>query len=218
MESKSNLEVKVGLFIFIGLIILTVIVFSVKEFYFLKPRYNVRVVFDFVNGIQVGAPVRLAGVKVGEVEKMNLFYNEELEKTQVEIFVYLKKDVKIPQDSRVEINTLGLLGERYLEITPGKDYARLFKEGDTLMGTDPVSITEVTKMGYQIGLKLDETINSLNIILGKIKTGKGTLGRLLSEDKLYEDLEYLLKDIKEHPWKLLRKTEKRIPSKSRRKR
>ena len=197
---------------------MTVLIFSVKEFYFLKPRYNIRAVFNFVNGIQVGAPVRLAGVEVGEVEKINLFYNEELEKTQVEIFARLRKDAEIPQDSRVHINTLGLLGERYLEIAPGKDYTQLFKEGGTLMGADPVSITEVTEMGYQIGLKLDETIRNFNAILGKIKTGEGTLGRLLSDDKLYEDLEYLLKDIKEHPWKLLRKTEKKNPSRSKRRR
>ncbi len=218
MEFKRNLELKVGLFIFIGLVILTVLIFSVKEFYFLKPRYDMQIVFNFVSGIQIGAPVRLAGVEIGEVENIGLFYNEELEKTQVEIIIRLRKDAEIPRDSHVHINTLGLLGERYLEITPGKDYTQLLKEGDTIVGTDPVSISEVTEMTYRIGLKLDETIESFNAILGKIRNGEGTIGRLLTEDKLYNDLEYLLEDIKEHPWKLLRKPKEKTPSRSKRKR
>lgn len=216
MESKSNLELKVGLFISIGLVILLVLVFSVKEFYFLEPRYTIRVVFNFANGVEAGAPVRIAGVELGEVEEIGLFYNQELTKTEVEIFVRLRGDVEIPGDSRVYINTLGLLGERYLEIRPGEDYEHFVKAGDTLIGNDPVSISEVTEMGYQIGLKLDETINNFNAILAKLKNGEGTLGRILSEDKLYEDLEYLLEDIRAHPWKLLRKTKEKPEPKRKR--
>ena len=217
MELKRDLELKVGLFIFVALVILTVLVFSVKEFYFLKPRYNIHIMFNFVSGVQIGAPVRLAGVEIGEVENISLFYNEELEKTQAEIIVRLRKDAEIPRDSRVHINTLGLLGERYLEITPGKDYTQLLKEGDIIVGTDPISISEVTEMTYQIGVRLEETIENLNVILGKIRSEEGTIGRLLSGDKLYRDLEELVEDIKEHPWKLLRKPREKTPSRSKQK-
>lgn len=218
MESKRNLEMKVGLFIFVGLAILTVLVFSIQKFYFFQPRYNIRLVFNFVNGIQVGAPVRFAGVETGEVERLGFFYNEDLGKTQVEIFAHIRGNIKIPKDSRVQINTLGLLGERYLEITPGEEYDQYFKEGDTFIGTDPVSISELSKMSYQVGLELDESIKNFNVILSKIKKGEGTLGMLIFEDEIYDDLEYLLKDIKAHPWKLLRKTKEKTPSRSKRKR
>lgn len=218
MEFKNNLEVKVGLFIFVGLAVLTILVVSVKEFYFLTPRYNVRAIFNFANGVEVGSLVRFAGVEVGEIKNIRLLCDEKLGKTDVEVLILLKGGIKIPYDSKVHINVLGLFGEKYLEITPGEDYTRFLKNNDTIIGSNPVSIGEVTQKSYEVGLKLEETVENLNIILNKVKNGEGSLGKLVSDDGFYNDLEELLEDIKANPWKLLHKAREKKPSKSRDKR
>ena len=76
MFRDEKLEMKVGLFIGIGIFLMFFIVFSISDFYLWKKGYDINVIFDFVNGITEDAPVRLAGVHVGEVKDINIYYDE----------------------------------------------------------------------------------------------------------------------------------------------
>ena len=120
---KTKLELKVGTFVFIGLIILVIFVLSIGGFKTWTVGYRVNLVFNFVNGVKVGAPVRFAGVDVGEVKKIILQPKPEENRTAVCLEAWVKDNVHIPLDSTVWVNTLGLLGEKYVEIMPGKDYS-----------------------------------------------------------------------------------------------
>ena len=62
---------------------------------------------------------------------------------------------------------------------------------------------QITKKGYDIVLKLEKAIDSMDAILEQIKSGDGTVGKLIYDDTLYDDVEAIIKDIKAHPWKLL---------------
>lgn len=230
MFTRTNFELKVGIFIFIGIVILSVIVFSIGNFYTIKKGYTVNVIFSFANGIGVGAPVRYAGVEVGEIQDIKVYFDEENDRPMVKLVAWASQDTWINEDSKATINTLGLLGEKYLEITAGsKETARL-KDGDTLRGRDPVSTEELTRETKIILGKLDATLESLNNIVGDeqlredlkdtvsnlnslsielrefvstARNGKGTVGRLMTDDTLYRDIDELILDIKKHPWKLL---------------
>jgi hypothetical protein len=126
---------------------------------------------------------------------------------------WIRKDVKIPRDSTVWINTLGLLGEKYIEIMPGENYNDLVKTEQTMIGIDPIPMHELTLLVKGIADHVDE-------IVLKIKNKEGTLGKLLGDDALYKELESsiigirgelesLLSDIKAHPWKLFFKTKEK---------
>jgi len=240
MALKKNIELKVGIFVFIGLIILSIIVFSIGNIYFFKPRYNIKVKFNSVSGIEDGAQVKLSGVKIGEVEKVKINYNNEFGKIQVELVVLVDCNIKIPRDSYAYINTLSLLGEKYLEISPGATSNDFLKEGDVLVGMDSVSMREIIEVGDKIAVKLNQIVESIDYVvsdpevkeslkttlknssemimdfknfvasasrvLDKIEKGEGTIGKLISDDKIYEDLKYLVEDLKKNPWKLLRKS------------
>jgi phospholipid/cholesterol/gamma-HCH transport system substrate-binding protein len=65
---KTKLELKVGVFVFIGLVLLAVLILSIGGFKTWTSGYNINFIFHFVNGVKVGAPVRYAGVDVGEVK------------------------------------------------------------------------------------------------------------------------------------------------------
>ncbi len=196
---KTKLELKIGVFVFFGLLILFVFILSIGGFKTWASGYRVHFIFNFSNGVKMGAPVRFAGVDAGEVKKINFRFIEQDSKTKVDIDCWVKKAIRIPADSTIWVNTLGLLGEKYIEVIPGKDYNNCLAAGQELVGEDPMPMHEVTALAKQIGRNLDN-------ILTKVKNKEGTVGKLLFDDKIYNELDAFVTDIRKHPWKLLIKT------------
>ena len=199
---QSKLELKVGIFVFIGLVILTAFILSMKDFKNLAAGYEVNFIFNFANGVKIGAPVRFAGVDVGEIKEINFITTPDDPKPKVRIVGSVKKEIKVPVDSTVWVNTLGLLGEKYIEIMPGKDYGNVLFAKQTLVGVDPIPMQEVSVLARDIAKHLDE---SLTRIINK----EGTVGKLLYDDAIYKELEALITDIRKHPWKLFIKTKEK---------
>jgi len=217
---KSRLELKVGIFVFIGFIILMIFVVSIGNFKAMLRSHNVNFLFHFANGVRVGAPIRFAGFDIGEVKALSLTSDTREGVVSVRMVGWVKSDVKIPVDSAVWINTLGLLGEKYIEIMPGKDYAHLVKANQTIVGHDPMASQEMMTM-------LKNTVDGIDTLVAGITNKEGTVGKLLYDDALYNDLlgitkelhasitnintsvtsisqgfEGLISDIRAHPWKL----------------
>jgi phospholipid/cholesterol/gamma-HCH transport system substrate-binding protein len=199
---KSKLELKVGIFVFIGLAILLMFVLSIGNFKAILRSHRIDFLFNFTNGVKVGAPVRFAGVDIGEVKGLYFVYSSAYEPPKVRIIGWVRRDINIPVDSEVWINTLGLLGEKYIEIMPGKDYAHIVKTNEALVGVDPIPMQEFTTLAKDIGTDLDAAI------IG-IKNKEGTVGKLLYDDKIYKELEALITDLRRHPWKLFWKTKEK---------
>ena len=171
MADKTRaLELKVGIFVFIGMIILVVFVLMIGDFRLINPGYKFKISFGFANGVTVSAPVRLSGVEVGEVKGINIGYNKETKKPLVLIDVWVKKDAKIPDDSRVWVNMLGLLGEKYIEIIPGENYNYLLNEDSLIVGEDPISIQELTDLSREIALQIGEMVEDVSLTLDKLNT------------------------------------------------
>jgi len=199
---KTKLELKVGIFVFVGLIILGFFILSIGGFKTLSSGYRINLNFGFVNGVKVGAPVRFAGVDVGEVKKVKLEFLRQENRSNVRLEVWIRDIIKIPIDSTVWVNTLGLLGEKYVEIIPGVDYANCLKPRDSLMGIDPLPIHQIFKNAESILRNLDDGII-------RIRNQEGTLGKLIYNDEIYNQLEALVTDVRKHPWKLLIKTKEK---------
>jgi phospholipid/cholesterol/gamma-HCH transport system substrate-binding protein len=199
---KSRLELKVGIFVFVGLVILVTLVLLIGDFKTWTSGYKVNFIFNFTNGVKIGAPVRFAGVDVGEVKDIKFIFAPQENKTKVQIIGWIKKEIKVPLDSTIWVNTLGLLGEKYIEIMPGEDYKNFLNEGQVLTGNDPVAMHEVAELAKKIASDLDESIV-------KIKNKEGTIGKLLYDDAIYKELEALIIDIRKHPWKLFWKTKEK---------
>ena len=237
--AAANREVKVGLFVFIAFVLLAVVVFSISDFYTVQPQYGLRVRFNFASGVQTGAPVRLAGVTVGEVRYVRLFRDEASQKMQAEVGIQLSREAVIEEDAVAYVNTLGLIGEKYLEIIPGSSGARVLAAGEILPGKDSVPVEKFMEASFKAVQQIEETVASLNSIfnneatksaikgtltnsqeataqmtmflkqanevMAKIREGEGTVGKLMTQDDLYQDLKAIVSDIKAHPWKLLYK-------------
>ena len=226
MDDKSKIELKVGIFVFVGLVILAIFVFSIADLRTFYKGYPIRIIFDFAGGIKPGSPVRVAGLEAGEVKKVNFKQNAEEGKMQIEVIAWLKQNLLIPRDSAVYICTLGLLGEKYIEIVPTSDSNDFLQRDGYLIGKSPLLmqswledaevITDDLKEVIQrikaeegtLGkLLYDESLYvELNDLIQRLKSKEGTLGRLLYDDKIYKELEALVSDIRQHPWKLFKET------------
>jgi len=230
MFRNEKLELKVGLFMGAGIFLMFLIVFSIRDLSFLNNGYDIQVIFDTAGGITRNAPVKLAGVNVGEVISTEIFHDENESATRVKLGVRINGSVKISEDAAARINTLGLLGEQYLEITPGvsKNYLR---EESVVIGKNPLSMgNQIEKMnafmesaikilkqiesgdGTLGKLLMDDTVyEDITVILNRLKNGEGTLGKLLVKEEIYDNVEDFTSDIKENPWKLLHKTKNNPP-------
>ena len=236
MPRESNLAFKVGLFVLVAFAVLTIFIFSVSDTSVFTEGQSLRVVFEFANGLKKNAPVRIAGVDEGIVKDINLFFDRKERKTKVNVDLWIKKNTRIPSDSVILINQLGLMGEKYIEVLPGKDTENFFKIGETLLGKDPVSQEAISQRIMEVADKLEITAGGVNKlmhnqknldsvekilknlstvttgldeIIYNIKKGNGTIGRLIYDEGLYKDIQGLSADLKENPWKLLRRPKKK---------
>jgi phospholipid/cholesterol/gamma-HCH transport system substrate-binding protein len=155
-------EIKIGIFIAIALLILATFIFIVGDIkvLFRKPGYVLFSVFDSTAGLEKRAVVRLAGVKVGYVRDIRL------KESRAEVVMIIDADMKIPHGSKATVASLGLVGEKYVEIFPGKERV-FYKPEETIGGLPSASLDQIGTMLLSIGSEIQELSQSLKEILGE---------------------------------------------------
>ena len=122
MRDYSSLYIKVGFFVFITLLIFFIGIFVISgEQKFFEKEYNVRTYFNNTVGLLPGAYVRLSGVRVGTVSKINFPDNKSKNLIEVTMNVNKNGAERITPDSQATIRTEGLLGAKYIEIVRGEE-------------------------------------------------------------------------------------------------
>ncbi|MEY4663513.1 MAG: putative phospholipid transporter-binding protein MlaD [Pseudomonadota bacterium] len=136
---RSKNDVWVGLFVLLGA--LAVLFLALKSANLLtlnfSKNYTVSAKFDNIGGLKPGAAVKSAGVVVGRVNKIEF----DGESFQAKVTLDLQAEHVFPQDSSLKILTSGLLGEQYLDISPGADEKNL-AQGDKIGSTQSAVILE----------------------------------------------------------------------------
>lgn len=137
---KRILEMTVGLFMIAGMLSLLLLALKVSGLSQSASADNYRVVaeFDNIGSLKARAPVRIAGVKVGQIEKIEL-QNQHF-KAKVTLLIN-KKENNLPTDTSASILTEGLLGSNYISLTPGYE-EELLKDGSVINNTQPALILE----------------------------------------------------------------------------
>lgn len=112
MERK-RLEFSVGIFMIIGLLCLAYLALSLGHLGWGGGRYDVNAMFSTVSGLKNKAAVTMAGVNIGEVRKI------QLKEGRAELTLSIDKGVQLEEDSIASIKTMGIIGDKYVSITPG---------------------------------------------------------------------------------------------------
>ena len=166
MAQQKNLEVTVGAFIILGVSLLAVFIFAIGDLSTVfQPGHQLNVIFDSANGITSGSPVQYAGVEKGKVQEVKIIYPEP-NKPKVQLIVRLPDSVRVRTDDEVSISTFGLLGEKYLEITPGPGAGPILEPNGTLIGKPPVSTERIIERSNEVLTEFKQTLEGLNSLVG----------------------------------------------------
>lgn len=183
MERSNRIgwaQVRAGVFIFMALLFIAggVLLMGQKTKMFVA-KGELRVVMDDVAGLKEGAPVWLAGVDVGVVTQIG--FSDPKKNNEVQINLQIDRDAlkKIGSDSRIIIKTRGLMGEKYVDITPSLQYSET--PADVLRGTSVMKLDDVVQ-------KAGTTFERLGRVVDDITKGNGTLGRLTTDPALYNNI------------------------------
>ena len=139
-----------------------------------QKRLSFYVTYEFAGGVEVGSPVRVSGIKVGKVEqikfleveappsKKNAASDQSQGKMQsaVELKISVRRDAAktLRQDSEFYINMAGVIGERYIEATPGTVGSKALGDGDRVAGIDPPRIDQLLSQSFDLAGKVNEIV------------------------------------------------------------
>jgi phospholipid/cholesterol/gamma-HCH transport system substrate-binding protein len=162
--------VKVGIFATICLVILAVLIWKIDDINpFQKKGRRIDAIFDTVAGLDDKAAVRVAGVRIGQVDGISLADGE-----RARVSMLLQKEIRLTQGTRARISNLGLLGDKYVELVPGPASAPLLASNAILPGEAPVSFDQAIA-------KIDKIGDAIQGITGQLNAGPGggSIQRLL---------------------------------------
>ena len=180
-------ELRVGLFVIVGLAVLAVGIFYVTGAGFLGPKYKIKTFLPEVSGLAPGAPVKLDGVVIGNVDVVQLVPREhdkipdKLHSIMVDMRIDRRYQDDILSDSTASLVTEGLLGNRYVNIQRGYTGSPV-KEGQSVPAGD---VTDIMANFKTLSVQVSD-------LLTDIKAGKGTLGKLITNDDAYNNLNSLI--------------------------
>jgi phospholipid/cholesterol/gamma-HCH transport system substrate-binding protein len=190
-------ELRVGLFVLVGLLVLAAGIFYVTGSKFLGPKYQLTTYLPEVSGLTNGAPVRVDGVEVGNVESIRLLPRTPGKAPQknknIEVVMRVDKQFKddILTDSTASLVTEGLLGNRYVNITRGFTGTPLTDKG-VIPGAEEKAMKEVVERSAEVLGNLNALSDEVRDLIEGVKEGKGSLGKLLTDEQAYNHLNSLL--------------------------
>jgi len=187
-------KVRLGLFVAGGLVLFVLAIFIIgKQKNLFNPVYKLSSTFYNISGLQVGNNIRFSGINVGTVDNISIIND-----STVRVEMAVKKEIKqfIKTDSEVAIGSEGLIGDRLLIITHGSADAPMAKEGQELISKEPVE-TDAIMASLQVTAGNAEIISQqLAEVMLKINSGEGTLGRLIQDTAIAQNLNQTIVNLK----------------------
>ncbi len=181
-KSARSKSFSVGLVACVALTTIAVGVFLVgREQQFWEGRSSYWMRFTRTNGLQEGAPVALDGVNVGRVSRMRFPADPRAQYVEVRVSVSSSIAPRIRRDTIGRIQSLGLLGDKYIELTSGTLHAEPLEEGELLRSFDPIDYEAIFGQSGDIVTNVIEVTALLRKVLSDIDSGEGVLGRLVSD-------------------------------------
>jgi len=176
---------RLGIFIFIGSTLLVIGIFMLgnKEALF-KPTFNVKAYFRNIEGLRNGAPVRLSGIDVGAVNNIQVV-GDTISSIEVSMRLLTEIEHFIRVDTQAEIQTEGLVGNKFVSLNIGESQSELIKDGGVILAKEPVSFADIIEETQGIMGYTKEMTRDLADIIDKINAGEGTIGKVFNDDALY---------------------------------
>ncbi len=185
---------RLGLFIIAGLALFFVAIFLIgKQKNMFDPIFNIKTTFNNVSGLMVGSNVRFSGINVGTVDDISIINDSTVLVTMI-----LRKNVMkfIKEDSKATIGSAGIIGDKVMMISQGSASGSLITDGGQIESVEPIELDAIMQSIEITAYNAEDISLQLAQIMGEINSGKGTLGRLLKDTTIAENINQTIVNLK----------------------
>lgn len=195
MEKYSpRFKARLGIFVAVGFAIFVIAIFIIgKQQNLFNPVFKITTNFYNVSGLEVGNNIRFSGIDVGIVDNIKIIND-----STVQVDMLVKKDVQqfIKADSYASIGSEGIIGDRIIIITQGSNNATMAEDGQHILSKEPVETDEIIKSLKTSAESVEVITLQLSEIMMNINSGQGTLGRLIQDSTIAENINQTIKNFK----------------------
>lgn len=195
MQKQSINKIKLGIFVAIGIALFLAGIYYIGETKKLfSTTFRISAMFKDVNGLQVGNNVRFAGINVGTIEAIEIITDSTV---KVDMILDVKTQQFIKKDAKAIIGSDGLMGNKIMNVSPGTTAFAMVENNNMIGTTIPISLDDML-------LKLKNTTDNaalitddLAAIMGNIRSGKGTIGKLFMDTVFADNLDKTIVNVKQ---------------------
>ena len=200
MPSQKQLkwsQLRVGLTVLFASITLAVLIFVMSGTGgWFSRKITVRSYFDNAGGLREGAPVRLAGVDIGNVSTVKIVPGKPTTPVEVMMRVNTKYSFDLKKDSVTLLTTAGVLGETYVDVDSSTAKGAEAVDGDTLQARDQPQIQDVVRASQGTLENIDILLKRVDRIVAFIESGQGSIGKVIYDPALYNQLNATVTEFK----------------------
>jgi phospholipid/cholesterol/gamma-HCH transport system substrate-binding protein len=192
--SSIQFKTRLGLFVAAGFLVFILIIFLIgRQQNLFNPVIELNTTFHNVSGLEVGNNIRFSGINIGTVGSIEIVND-----TTVSVNMSIRKQVQpfVKTDCQVMIGSEGIIGDRILIISQGSYNAPSVKDGHVLTSMEPIE-TDAIITSLSVTTENFEIISGqLAEIMFKINNGNGTLGRLIQDSTISENISQMIINLK----------------------
>ncbi len=200
MPSQKQLkwsQLRVGLTVLFASITLAVLIFVMSGTGgWFTSKITLRSYFDNASGLREGAPVRLAGVDIGNVTAVRIVDGKPVTPVEVTMKVNTKYKFNLRKDSVTLLSTAGVLGETYVDIDSSVAKGPAATDGDTLAARSQPDIQDVVRASQGTLQNMDALLKRLDRIVAFVESGQGSIGKVIYDPGLYDRLNSTVTEFK----------------------
>lgn len=192
MNASTSQKLRIGIFTIAGIVLLVAGIFFIgsKKNLF-SDTFSVYGIFKNTGGLQVGNNVRFGGVDVGTVKTITVLSDTVI---RVDLIVQTKMQKFVKADAVAAVGSDGLMGDKLLEIAPGSAGAAPLKDGEKIRTAEPMDYGAVIARFSNVAANAETITASLADMSLQIKSGNGSISRLIYRDDLARGLEGTMKN------------------------
>lgn len=193
MNKSSGSNWKLGMFVIIGLVLFFGAVYFIgKQQNMFGSTFQLRSKFKTVSGLKIGNNVRFSGINVGTVSEIELITD-----TSVVVVLIMQKEVQkfIKMDAVASIGSDGLMGDKVLTISPGTSSQKVIKDNAYIVSRGPLEMDDLMKSVKKSVDNVEVITNQLAQFTSKMNNGKGTLSKLMNDEKFAVKLDATMSNL-----------------------
>ncbi|MBC7439855.1 MAG: MCE family protein [Flavobacterium sp.] len=190
----SQFKIRLGIFILVGIGLFILGIFIIgKQKNLFNPVFKLTANFRNVSGLQVGNTIRFSGISIGTVDNVAIIND-----STVKVEMLIKKDVQkfIKTDTKASVGSEGIIGDKIVVLSQGNVSNKIVKEGQMIASSEPIETDAIMKSVKITADNAAVATAEIATLLQKINKGEGTLGRLIQDKTMAENIDKTIVNLK----------------------